>query len=629
MLALAFGCRSRPRERAGPAAGTGSPGARPDIVESLRADLRAARHPADGGGRAWIEKGPRAVVAGGAATWTLVYEAGPRGIAAGGMLFLQVSPFWGWSTPQVDREDDAGYTKVTTDARGVTLVPSTVDQQLLGIRVEGRALAAGKRVRIEYGAGPPGARADRFAERGSRFWFAVDGDGDGVRGLLADSPAVDVVPGPPERLVVTAPSVARPGEKLPLHLAVLDAEGDAWPSVEGEVTLRATGAGAEMSSRVRLAAADRGCRRIDVVARSEGVVRFEAEGPRSLQGSSNPLVVSASLPRIYWGDLHAHSALSDGTGTPEDAFRYARDVAALDAFALTDHDHWGMQPLATHPALWEEIRAQVRAFHEPGRFVTLLGYEWTSWIHGHRHVLYFGDEGRVLDSVDPAFDTPQKLWAALRGQPALTIAHHTAGGPIAADWSIPPDPALEPVTEVASVHGSSEAADSPGVIYDAVAGNFARDALGRGYRLGFVGSGDGHDGHPGLAHLASHAGGLVAILADELTRDGVLAALRARRVYATNGPRIVLHATLDRAPMGAAVPASGTRELEVLVVGTAPLERVDVVRGGKVARTFAGTGSAEMRVAERVTGLAAGDYVYVRAVQQDGGAAWSSPFFVD
>jgi hypothetical protein len=545
------------------------------------------------------------------------------------MLFLQVSPFWGWSTPQVEREDRAGYTSVTTDGPGVSLAPSTVDQQLLGIRVEGRALVAGRRVRIEYGAGPQAARADRFAERGSRFWVAVDGDGDGVRGLLPDSPAVDVVPGPPERLVVTAPSVVRPGERLPLHVAVLDAEGDAWPTVEGEVTLRTTAAGVKTPSRVRLVTSDRGCRKVDVVAGNEEVVRFEAAGPAALHASSNPVVVSRSLPRIHWGDLHGHSSLSDGTGTPEDYFRYARDVAALDVAALTDHDHWGMQPLATHPALWEGIRAQVRAFHEPGRFVTLLGYEWTSWLQGHRHVLYFTDEGRILDSVDPSFDSPQKLWDALRGHPALTIAHHTAGGPIAANWSIPPDPTLEPVTEVASVHGSSEAADSPGLIYDAVAGNFARDALGRGYRFGFVGSGDGHDGHPGLAHLASGNGGLVAILADRLTREGVLAALRARRAYATNGPRIVLHATLDGSPMGAVVAARRWSTLEVLVVGTAPLERVDLVRGGKVARTFAGTGATEMRLTEPVAALAPGEYLYVRAVQRDGGAAWSSPFFVE
>ena len=98
-------------------------------------------------------------------------------------------------------------------------------------------------------------------------------------------------------------------------------------------------------------------------------------------------------PRVLWGDLHGHSAFSDGTGLPEDYFVYARDVSALDVVALTDHDHWGILPLAEHPELWNEIRAQTRRFHAPGRFVTLLGFEWTSWIHGHRHVLYFGDDG--------------------------------------------------------------------------------------------------------------------------------------------------------------------------------------------------------------------------------------------
>jgi hypothetical protein len=342
-------------------------------------------------------------------------------------------------------------------------------------------------------------------------------------------------------------------------------------------------------------------------------------------------VVSSTLPKTLWGDLHGHSGLSDGTGTPEDYYRYARDIAALDVAALTDHDHWGMRPLAETPGLWQEIREQTAAFHEPGRFVTLLGYEWTSWLHGHRHVLYFGDRGDVLSSVDPDYESPLQLWDALRGQPALTIAHHTAGGPIATNWEIPPDPELEPVTEVASVHGSSEAPDSPRVIYQPVEGHFARDALDRGYRLGFVGSGDSHDGHPGLSHLASPSGGLVAILAAERTREGVLAALRARRTYATNGPRIVLHATLDGAPMGSAPAADsdGRRLLEVLTVAPEALDRIDLIRSGAVVRTFPGTGSREMRLSEPVDGLGPGEYLYVRVVQTDGGAAWSSPFFID
>ena len=63
--------------------------------------------------------------------------------------------------------------------------------------------------------------------------------------------------------------------------------------------------------------------------------------------------------------------------------------------------------------------------------------------------------------------------------------------PIATNWNYPPDPELEPVTEIVSVHGSSEAADSPGLIYKPVFGNFVRETLAdRGYVLGFVGSGD-------------------------------------------------------------------------------------------------------------------------------------------
>jgi hypothetical protein len=629
LVLLLTGCRGRAPEP--DASRSRSPGARPDIVETLRADLDAVRHSSDGAGRAWLEKPPGSVAASGDATWRIVYEAGPEGIAVGGRLFLQVSPFWEWSTPQVEDRESPGYTTVSTDAGGVDLNAETLGPQLLGVEIRGRALRAGERVRIVYGAGPRRARADRYAERGSRLWVAVDGDGDGVRGLLAGSPAVDVAPGPPRTLVLAAPSVVRPGESARLHVSVLDAVGNAGVRVQGEVALSAAGADLRLPETIRLGASDRGMGTVELTALREGTVRVEGAGPGGLRGESNPVVVSSSLPRVYWGDLHGHSGLSDGTGTPEDYFRYARDVAGLDVAALTDHDHWGLEPLARSPRLWDEIRGRVSAFHAPGRFVTLLGYEWTSWLHGHRHVLYFGDEGRVLSSVLPEYESPPQLWAALRGEPALTIAHHTAGGPIATNWEIPPDPELEPVTEVASVHGSSEAPDSPHVIYDPVAGHFARDALDRGYRLGFVGSGDSHDGHPGLAHLASGKGGLVAIFAGELSREAVLEALRARRVYATNGPRILLHATLDGAPMGAALPArpNGPRALEVAVVAPASLDRVDVVRSGRVVRTFAAAGARELRFTEALAGLAKGEYVYVRAVQEDGGAAWSSPFFTE
>jgi hypothetical protein len=305
-------------------------------------------------------------------------------------------------------------------------------------------------------------------------------------------------------------------------------------------------------------------------------------------------------------------------------------VAALDVAALTDHDHWGMLFLDQHPSLWKQIREQTARFHQPGRFVTLLGFEWTNWIHGHRHVLYLGDQGEVVSSIDPRYDEPQELWSALAGKSALTIAHHSAGNPVATNWSVPPDAGFEPVTEIVSVHGSSEAADSPSLVGGAVPGNFVRDALDRGYRLGFIGSGDGHDGHPGLAHLASPTGGVAAILSEELTREAVFEALRARRVYATSGPRILLRASLAGQRMGSILrDPKGEEELQLLVVSPAGIDRIDLIRSGQVVESVSAEKRRDLYLTQAIHDLQPGEYLYLRVVQEDGGLAWSSPFFVD
>ena len=612
----------------------GPPGAQWDVVDMLREARDLRFDPSDGGGRAWLERAepakPRVSSPG---RFTIVYEAGPHGVADGGMIFLQVSPFWGWSTPQTFSPEMPGYTEVTSEAEGVALEAETLDQQLLGIRVGGRPLEAGEKLRIVYGAGSIGAITDSYAEKRARLWIAVDGDGDGVRKVLADSPSVEVRAGPPAGLLVTLPSVSRPGETLRICIAILDAKGSRGVEVAGEVRLRDDAGVLELPERVILEPADEGVKIALARVLEPGVARVVAEGPDGLEAVSNPLVASTEGPRVLWADLHGHSSLSDGTGTPEDYFLYARDVAALDVAALTDHDHWGMLPLENYSHLWQEIRRETQRFHEPGRFVTLLGYEWTSWIHGHRHVLYFRDEGAVYSSVDPRFESPRQLWAALEGQPALTFAHHTAGGPIPTNWEIPPDPRFEPVTEIISVHGSSEAMDSPSLIYDPVPGNFARDALDRGYRLGFVGSGDGHDGHPGLAQLASPSGGLAAILSEERTREGVLAALRERSVYATNGARILLRMALGAHRMGSSidVPDGETlsRELFVRIVAAAPLSRVELIRSGAVIDELDAEGRLELTLQRSLSDLRTGEYVYLRAVQEDGGMAWSSPIFLE
>ncbi|NQZ98235.1 MAG: DUF3604 domain-containing protein, partial [Myxococcales bacterium] len=494
--------------------------ARWEMVDMLRESAAQEYHESDGGGRAWLEPidgEPPLARVGVRGRFRIVYEAGPLGIVEGGLVFLQVSPFWNWSTPQTEEPLAPGYTELRTPAEGVRLEGRTLDQQLLGVFIRGRALAAGERVEILYGAGPAGVGVDRYAEKNSRFWIAVDGDGDGVRKVLADSPGVEVVASTPAQLVVGIPSTARVGDEVRVTLAVLDAVGNTGVDVTGEIRFDAP-EGLELPTSVNLAEDAGGRASVTARVTGPGIHRLRATAPGGLEAESNPLAVNDG-PRILWADLHGHSALSDGTGTPSDYFVYARDVAGLDVVALTDHDHWGMLPLDSHPESFAEITRTTRAFHAPGHFVTLLGYEWTSWIHGHRHVLVFDDEGTLVSSLDPATETPAQLWSALEGVRALTFAHHSAGGPIATNWEFPPDPHFEPVTEVVSVHGSSEAPDGPRTIYSPVPGNFVRDVLDRGFVLGFIGSGDSHDGHPGLSRLANPSGGLAAIVSEDLTRE--------------------------------------------------------------------------------------------------------------
>jgi hypothetical protein len=232
--------------------------------------------------------------------------------------------------------------------------------------------------------------------------------------------------------------------------------------------------------------------------------------------------------------------------------------------------------------------------------------------------------------MDPRYETPDALWQALRGQAALTFAHHSAGGPVSTNWLYPPDPELEPVTEIVSVHGSSEAPDSPWPIYDPVPGNYVRDALDAGYRLGFLGSGDSHDGHPGL-YREGASGGLAGILTRELTRAGVLEALRSRRVYATNGPRIFLSVDLDGMAMGSIFEASldetpKAQQLRVRVVAPGPIAAVDLVRSG-VSMRIPVDGQSEWTLEREIPALGQGEYHYVRVITADEGAAWSSPIF--
>jgi len=80
---------------------------------------------------------------------------------------------------------------------------------------------------------------------------------------------------------------------------------------------------------------------------------------------------------IYWGDIHEHSSLSPKVFfySPEFYYIYARDNTHLDFSAMADHDDLGG---VSNIKKWRKLQDLAHKFYEPHKFVTFIGYEWTS-----------------------------------------------------------------------------------------------------------------------------------------------------------------------------------------------------------------------------------------------------------
>jgi hypothetical protein len=85
--------------------------------------------------------------------------------------------------------------------------------------------------------------------------------------------------------------------------------------------------------------------------------------------------------------------------------------------------------------------------------------------------------------------------------------------------------------------------------------------------------------------------------------------------------------------MGSSIPkpeaGDYAGELFVHVLAQAPLERIDLIRSGRLVDSMSIDGLLEITLRREIEGLVSGEYLYVRAVQADSGAAWSSPIYIE
>ncbi len=298
---------------------------------------------------------------------------------------------------------------------------------------------------------------------------------------------------------------------------------------------------------------------------------------------------------LYWGDLHSHCSISYGHGTVEQALLRARQQ--LDFCSVTGHAFWPDMPtdrsvygeiidyhhagFATLAGNWEQLLQLQAAGTESGTFIAIPSYEWHSLEFGDHNVYGRSAELPLLD----ARDLPG-LRDVIAPSQGIAIPHHIGyrAGYRGINWSaFRPD--CSPFVEIFSLHGCSLSDDAPyPMLHDMGPRDFGSTAEAGwqlGHHFGIVGGTDHHAAYPG-----SHGDGRMGVFAKELTREALWEAFLARRVFAATGDRIDARMFLDGAWIGETVHAPKRRRIQVSVHASDAIDKVELVKNGRVVQRF-------------------------------------------
>lgn len=556
-----------------------------------------------------------------------------------------------WPGLQTVEPDGEGYVEVCSESDALKPLGASEDGGVFSFAVPTQGLEQGSRITASLWDTivPTMAQPNKFF---ALMAMPPDAElatpllqGDDYPEKVVGACMVDIVGGETRTLRAVAPSRAVPGFKISMLFRVEDQFGN--------VASRAPDTGVEEPSELIPVPGSSCCRMRTIAPDLQGVYRLEVEDPHTGTAAfTNPIEFAYSGPRILWGSLHGHTEMSDGVGSLERYLSYMRDECALDFAATADHDHLEGTP----DELWSITQETVARFNDPGLFTVFLGYEWARWRklgYGDRNVYYLNDHRPMFRSEDGHYPHPQELFAALEHEEALIIPHHPAHPGNHNDWRFH-DPEKERLVEIYSIWGCSERDSSgqSGCMSEPHTGwqpsGFVQRALSLGWRVGFTADGDDHTGHPGDMTIRprGQTGGLTAVYAEENTREAIWDALRKRRCYATTGERMILDFSLDGNPMGSEINISSNperangRTLKVRVFGTAPIQRIDIVRNNVDVHTvtpaeldsefeWTDTDSLEdVNLAPTEHSPVPFTFYYLRVTQENGQVGWASPIWV-
>ena len=353
----------------------------------------------------------------------------------------------------------------------------------------------------------------------------------------------------------------------------------------------------------------------------------------------------------YFGQLHSHTQYSDGAGSLDSALAYVKalpDNANVDFVAFTDHSNYfdsknnpNVEAALYDTSLvkdsdpshsWATYKNTVAAFNaaNAGKMVAIAGFEMT-WSGGPGHINTFNTPGIVSrnnttlnnKTKDAGLQAYYKLLSQKEGANSISQFNHpgtTFGNFIDFGyWDAVVDTRMYMV-EV----GNGEGQIGAGGYYPSYEQYIM--ALDKGWHVAPTNNQDNHKGRWGNANDARDV-----ILTDDFTEDGIYAALRARRMYATEDKNLDLDYTVNGNMMGSIIDVPEKLNFEISFNDpdrTDSIAKVElVVNSGKVAYTWDSAadlakGSVSVELAPEYT------YYFVRVTEGDGDLAVTAPVWV-
>jgi hypothetical protein len=374
---------------------------------------------------------------------------------------------------------------------------------------------------------------------------------------------------------------------------------------------------------------------------------------------------AGALPfTVYYGNLHSQTSHSDGGAAldnckgaqvpqtapfgPDAAFPYAREHG-LDMLMASEHNHMydgsdgtrlDADPAAAK-ALYQSGLAMARDFNQRHRdFLALYGMEWGVIGNGGHLNIFNSDEllgwerngkGELLaDTLSSRSDygalytlMRQRGWIGQFNHPALKDQFKVGG--VALAWTPDGDEAMAlcEVMNTSAFSSNDKEGETRRSSFEAACNKL----LEAGYHLAFSSNQDNHCANWGTAY--SNRTAVLVPTGEALTRDSFVAAVRARRVFATMDKDSQIVFTANGRLMGERFDNHGPLQLSVQFANGAGRRAATVAimegvpgRNGNVTRLAA-------QASVTLTPAPGPHFYYAKLTQDDGKVLWSAPVWVN